>query len=138
MPALRKRRKQATLPFLLLLAAWFCANGPQSLTFDVILWAKGARHFSHQQQLKDEVALLLAGPHAKAVLASVRPAPPSAPSVPASREVVSKRLDLAACRDAGAWLVPSVPQAFAVFDLRADPIDRAEPGLLPPRAGGQA
>lgn len=60
-------------PFWLLIAAWFCANTPQIASLHVILWVKNAHHFSHQQQLRHQVAAVLSGhseEHGQAVLAA--------------------------------------------------------------------
>jgi len=138
MHALPRMRKPAVLPFLLLVLAWCCANGSQTLSFNVILWAKGARHFSHQQQLKEEVAFLLAGPHMKEVLAAARAPLPAQPATPSSGETVTKRIDLAASRDAGAWMIPSKSETFSPVESRAAPGERAEPLQFPPRPGIQA
>lgn len=53
-------------PFWLLIAAWVCANTPQIAAWHVIVWVKNAQHFSHQAQLRGEVALLLSGAPAPA------------------------------------------------------------------------
>jgi hypothetical protein len=52
---LRQYRRTKGFPVFLLVVAWFCANGPQSLTVDLMEWASGARHFSHQQMLRTQV-----------------------------------------------------------------------------------
>jgi hypothetical protein len=120
-------------PFAVLVLAWFCANSPQSLTFNVIVWAKGARHFSHQERLKAEVAFLLAGPHLRAVLAAASPPPPAPPAVPVPDEAVVKKIDLAAAREAAPAILPAEPERFGSADFRAGPAERAEPPLAPPR-----
>lgn len=51
----------ARLPFWVLIAAWFCANTPQTATWHAIVWLKDARHFSHQNELKARVAAALGG-----------------------------------------------------------------------------
>jgi hypothetical protein len=135
MRPLRHRGRPATWPFVLLVLAWFCANGPQSLTYSVIVWAKGARHFSHLELLKAEVAFLLAGPHLKAVLAAARPA---APAIPVPEAAVMKKIELATSREIPGWIPRWEPAGFAWADCVADPSDRPEPALAPPRARFQA
>jgi hypothetical protein len=133
MLALRHRGKPATWPFALLVLAWFCANSPQSLTFNVIVWARGARHFSHQERLKAEVAFLLAGPHRRAVLAAASPPPPAPPVVPVPDEAVVRKIDLAAAGQAALGILPAEAVCFVSADFRAGPAERAEPPLAPPR-----
>jgi hypothetical protein len=130
--------KVATVPFLLLVFAWCCANGTQTHSFNVTVWAKGARHFSHQQQLKAEVAFLLAGPKMKAVLATARAPQPAQPAAPSSGDTVTKRIDMAASGDPAAWLIRSDPKFFVDLESRSLPGDRSEPPQPPPRAGIQA
>ena len=49
------------LSFWLLIVAWFCANTPQSAAWHAIQWIKNAGHFTHDAQLRVEVAALLTG-----------------------------------------------------------------------------
>ncbi len=135
MPVKRPWRKPATLPLLALVVAWICVNLSQTLNVSVIHWAKGARHFSHQQQLREEVDSLLSGRHAKAALASAQPEIPPAPAAPAPEESIVKKIDLASSREAGTCPVPSEAVTFEPADVRAAPGERAEPPHLPPRAG---
>jgi len=58
-------------PFWLLIAAWFCANSPQTATYALLAWLGEARTFSHQQQLSRDVAHLLGGETAPSRVAAV-------------------------------------------------------------------
>lgn len=124
----------ARWPFWLLVAAWLCANSPQTLTYELVVWGGSARHFTHQQRLTAEVASLLAGgPAPEAVVAkSESPAKPFAPPVPA--EATLKKIELAMQR-AAEWL-PSALRAqvrCALTQTLPDPL-RAAPPHEPPRA----
>jgi hypothetical protein len=80
-------------PFWVLLAAWFFANSPQEATFELIVWSGGARHFSHQELLRQEVARLLAGkPGPIAWHATKLPDAPRQPVAPP--ETASRKIDL--------------------------------------------
>ena len=57
-PALRLPRRW---PIWLLVAAWLCANGPQMACFEVVVWLKGAGHFSHYHRLAASAAAALEG-----------------------------------------------------------------------------
>jgi hypothetical protein len=89
------RKKPASWPFWLLVAAWWCANTPQAATFEVILWLKGAAYFSHQADLHADVAAILTGVpkvargHGGQIL---RETPP--PAVPLPKSVAIKRVSL--------------------------------------------
>jgi hypothetical protein len=78
-----------------LVAAWWCANTPQAATFEVILWLKGAAYFSHQADLRADVAAILTGVpkvapgHGGQIL---RETPP--PAVPVPKNVAIKRVSL--------------------------------------------
>jgi len=134
MRASLRNKRPAGWPFWLLLAAWLCANSPQSATYSLIVWVKGSGHFSHQERLVADVARLLEGEGAPLALktAGSAPARPFAPPVPA--EAVLKKLDLSAPLAAES-AAPSA-RAFA----HAEPVVRApcgarfEPLLPPPRA----
>jgi len=116
------------------LAAWFCANSPQAATYSFIVWAGDSRHFSHQERLRADVALLLAGRPAPGAprAVSAAPARPFAPPVPA--EAVLKKLDLSApiavegaAPGIRALAFPEPPPG-APFGTRLEPL------LTPPRA----
>ncbi|MGD1030911.1 MAG: hypothetical protein ABSA05_07180 [Opitutaceae bacterium] len=130
-----RRANPSSWPIWLLFAAWFCANSPQSLTYDLILWTRGAQHFSHQERLRAEVAAILLGKGGK-MTAQVEKAParPSAPPIPA--EAVMKKIDLYA-PIAIASVAPAQPELILPSEfVRAPHRARAEPLLPPPR--GQA
>jgi hypothetical protein len=134
MRPLRYRRKPAGWPFFLLVAAWFCANSPQSVAINILEWAKGARHFSHQLQLKSEVLSLLAGKYTPAVLMAAQ-APSKAPTpVPISNEATIKKIDLSAPRQADGLLGSPGSCNFAVYGDLVPKCERAEPAFLPPRS----
>jgi hypothetical protein len=122
------------LTFWLLLAAWFCANTPPVVTFHLMVWTGGARHFSHQGRLKADVALLLSGkklPAAAQELVSVPTDKPAAPALPAGN--VIKKIDLYA----SATLESARPAVrelkFPARCNREPDRARAEPLLTPPR-----
>jgi hypothetical protein len=131
---LSRRTKPAGWPIWLLFAAWFCVNSPQSLTYNVIVWTRGAQHFSHQERLKADVASILAG--RKMPLAghwekapSTRPA-----ALPIPAQAVYRQIDLYAA-DAVEWFAPPARDLIFPECLRTAP-DRArtEPLLTPPRS----
>ena len=116
------------------MAAWFCANSPQAATYEVMIWAKGAQHFSHQERLQAEVAFILSGPKATATeaMAKAGPVRPSLP--PMAAEVVLKKLELYALTAVG-WLAPP-RRALGFPAWSCFPPDRAQPEpLLPPPRG---
>src|ERR1022692_529976 len=87
-PSLRKKGP-AGWSFWLLLAAWLCANSPQSVAYSLITWAMRSQHFTHQERLKADVARLLTGkgaPPAPRLVESV-PARPVAAPVPAEADL---------------------------------------------------
>lgn len=89
------QKRAAKWPFWLLVAAWWCANTPQAATFEMILWLKGAASFSHQAELKADVAAILSGvpkvaPSHHGQIG--RETPP--PTVPLAKTVTIKRVSL--------------------------------------------
>lgn len=129
-----KNGRPSGWPFWLLLAAWFCANSPQSATFSVILWAKGSRHFSHQERLRADVARLLAGTQAPSPPRIARSAPARPFAAPVPAEAVLKKLDLTA-----PVAVEDVAPGIRALDhsellVRVPHGPRCEPPLPPPRA----
>jgi hypothetical protein len=119
-------------PIWLLFAAWFCANSPQSVTYELLVWTRDAQHFSHQERLKSEVAAMLSG-RGGAASRSVKQASdrPSPPPIPA--EGVLKKIDLFA----PLAIVSSAPVRqelqFPAQFVRAPDRARSEPLLPPPR-----
>lgn len=91
---LKRSHSRARWPFWLLLGAWFCANSPQAVTYEIVVWLGNARSFSHQQRLTSEVAFILAGQPAAAALGGARTEPAQPPSVPMPTEVTLKKFDL--------------------------------------------
>lgn len=90
------------LPFWLLIAAWLCANTPEIATWHFASWVKEARHFGHQERLRDELSALLAGnaspastPHSSLAVGPAREAPPAAPPAAASPDGAVKKILLA-------------------------------------------
>ena len=133
MRASLRNAKPSGWPFWLLLAAWFCANSPQAATYSLIVWAHGARHFSHQERLKADVAFILAGrqPASAPISVASATARPFSPPVPA--EAVLKKLDLSA-----PVAVEAVAPASRGPEYRDPPVRvpygaRLEPLLTPPR-----
>jgi hypothetical protein len=116
------------------MAAWFCANSPQSVTYHLILWSKGAQHFSHQQQLRSEVAALLAGHPIPSPLSVSRAERPPAPALPVPGEAVLKKIDLSPGPESAAAFPSAAALCFATANEHARPRGRAKPLLLPPRA----
>ncbi len=83
------------LPLWLMIAAWICANIPASATVYSFVWAKGAGHFSHHDELRASVASLLSGQPARPGhrLAEAEKATRSLPHSP-SVDGVIKKIDL--------------------------------------------
>lgn len=120
-------------PFWLLLAAWFCANSPQAATYEVVVWLGNARHFSHQQRLSADVAFILAGSDAHAVIAAAKAAParPFAPAVPA--EATLKKIDLIVTLSSE-WLpATALVRMAGVSELILPVSPWLEPPAEPPR-----
>jgi hypothetical protein len=125
-------------PFWLLLAAWFCANTPQAVTYDLMVWAKGSRHFSHQDRLKADVARLLAGGTAPVALRAARPAPAQPSSCPIPAEAVLKKPDLSAPLAVDSFVPASRALVHPEPAVREPCGARFEPLLPPPRASEAA
>jgi hypothetical protein len=138
MSPLRNWRRPTLLPFVALLAAWFCSNSPQSVTINLVEWAKNARHFSHQQQLRTEVASLLAGRRSVRTVTAAGSSPKAPPSVPISEGALIKKIDLSVSQNV-VGLLPSLESHPFEAGLGGPPkSERAEPAILPPRAGEEA
>lgn len=87
------------LPFWLLIAAWLCANTPEIATWHFASWLKEARHFGHQERLRDELSALLAGdslaasaPSSRLAAGTDRESPPAAPPAAASPDGAVKKI----------------------------------------------
>lgn len=97
MVAVRPLARPRRWPVWLLFAAWLCANGPQSACFDLVLWLKGAGHFSHSQRLTVEARAALRGEifeHAPARWAAAPDRPVAPVEIPA--EATIKKIELIA------------------------------------------
>jgi len=104
----------ARTPFWVLIVAWACANTPQIAALHALVWVKNAQHFSHQAQLRNDVAGLLSGLPATAaatsVFATAETIPASSSELAPSADPSLKKLLLSATReDAGAGLPRSEP-----------------------------
>ena len=82
-------------PFWLLVLAWVCANGPQVIVHEAVVWVKGVQTFSHQARLMAEVEEAMHERSEPAMLASkpVDAERPEAPAMPV--ETAVKKLTLA-------------------------------------------
>jgi hypothetical protein len=127
-----RRANPSSWPIWLLFAAWFCANGPQAVTYDLILWTRDAQHFTHQERLKADVAAMLSGRSGR-MTAQVEkpPARPSAPPIPA--EAVLKKIDLYAAMVVTSVAPPIRSLILPTCFVRAPNRSRPEPLLPPPR-----
>ena len=119
----------------MLIAAWICANSPQAATYALISWIAHSPHFAHQQQLKRDVAFLLAGESAPASVVAQdvgterEDLPPALPAA-----AVLKKMDLAheAVMEASEPRQPFHPLARYVDGGRGR--SRSAPPHEPPRA----
>ena len=132
---LQRKRTSARWPFWLLMAAWFCANSPQAVTYELIIWLGNARHFTHQQRLHTEVASVLAAHALGKLFATAKAAPerPFAPPIPA--DATLKKIELAVHRTSE--LLPPALRAVVWADLGTAPSDALcePPPHEPPRMG---
>lgn len=101
-------------PFWLLVLAWFCANSPQSLTYEAIVWAKGMERFSHQARLAVEVCVTLSGREAPKGEAITRAAPEreTLPVVPPEATVKKIVLSTQAAREGEALCAGHAREIF--------------------------
>jgi hypothetical protein len=137
-PRSGQRRRSAGWPCWILFAAWFCANSPQSLTYNLIVWAGGMQHFSHQERLQTDVACLLTGRKVSPMLAKT-PAPSSRPALPPiPAEAVLKKLDLYTTVVIDAVIPRGRALEFPEWSYRWSNRAQPEPLLPPPRADGIA
>ena len=133
-PGRLSQTRPARWPFWLLVAAWWCANTPQAATFEVILWLKGAACFSHQADLRADVASILTGVpkvvhgHGGQVVRDTAP-----PAVPLAKNVTIKRVSLCLNEES----ISSAGQmAGAMIPLSHDQLPErrtSPPRLRPPR-----
>jgi hypothetical protein len=100
----------------------------------MILWLKGAAYFSHQADLKTDVAIILHGGSKATHLTagqSVRETPP--PAVPIAKTVTIKRVNLFLPARSIAASATVAGEAIALTDHRAPERPTARPRLRPPR-----
>jgi hypothetical protein len=129
-----RRKASPSWPFWLLIAAWVCANTPPALTCDALAWMKEAAHFSHQDRLKADVALILAGKEAAPLFAFIRSAPPVKPVLPhVPPETLARKADLNF--QATDWPAPPGLRERRGIESseRAPATGRAKPPHEPPR-----
>jgi hypothetical protein len=137
LPFLRKK-KPIRWPFWLLVAAWCCANSPPRTAFEFFVWAGHGLHFSHQEQLKAEVAAMLGARKINPVVATSKAGPANLPAAPLPAEGVLKKIDLCLSKRMES-IGPSTrelayPDGFCRIRPRASP----EPLLTPPKAAAQS
>ena len=118
-------------PVWLLLAAWLAANSPPAATRNLLEWAGGARHLSHQDRLKGEVAFLLSGHRPAPRVAKSLPARPASPPIAIEAALRKIEFYLSAA-------VETVRPEARELNLRAGSLqlpesNRAEPPYPPPR-----
>ena len=81
--AMRRRpTSPAQWPFWLLLVAWVFANVPSTVALHTAYWLKGAGQFSHDAELRQDVASLLSG-QPRATTPRLVPAATTQPQTPA-------------------------------------------------------
>ena len=114
-------------PFWLLVAAWFCANLPQSTYGDLLQRLEGMRHFSHQEQLAADTLSLLQGRAQPAVAKTKNDQRGKPRSHPAGAvgESLLKKLEFAASPDLTLISRTEVREDFVCFD-------KALPGAFSP------
>ncbi|MEO7597453.1 MAG: hypothetical protein ABIV50_00870 [Opitutus sp.] len=120
-------------PFWLLLAAWFCANIPQGVSYVTAVWVGEGRTFSHQQRLETEVAKLLDGEETSPLFASVPdgPAAPGNTAIPVEQSLKKFELALESEPDA----LTATSSVVVLIDAPRDAcgLGRAAPPVEPPR-----
>ena len=119
--------------------AWGCANLPSVTTLNIFVWIKGAEHFSHYAELRQNVASLLAGKSREASprLATAESARRSLPTgLPFGGAL--KKIDLALTSGLFRLIAPQPTQARPWLDRLAltDPV--IEIPYPPPRVREQA
>lgn len=116
------------------MAAWFCANCPQTLICTAVVWLGEARSFTHQQRLASDVAHLLLGKKPHSLLSQIPDFPIAPAKSPLPPLPTLKKIDLAD-EDTVVRLAPR-----PTLPLRAPPGPpaasalRAPPPHGPPRA----
>lgn len=121
-------------PFWLLIAAWVCANTPQVAAWHVIVWVKDARHFSHQAQLRGEVAALLSGKSAAEPVSLAAATNTEAPPVPpAPADFSIKKIVLCLVAERGGFSPSAAPAVWREPRFRVGPAHVADVPYPPPR-----
>jgi hypothetical protein len=121
-------------PFWLLIAAWVCANTPQVAAWHVIVWIKNAQHFSHQAQLRGEVASLLSGkPVAESVSLATATNTETPPTPLAAGDFSVKKIVLSLMSERGGLSPASAAVVWREIGLRSGPAHVADVPYPPPR-----
>jgi hypothetical protein len=89
-----RSRSPQRWPVWLLFAAWICANGPQMACFEVVVWLKGAGHFSHSHRLAASAAAALEGRDGDTLRWAE--AQPASPPIAIPAEATMKKIELVA------------------------------------------
>lgn len=139
LPAMRNPRKTSLRcwPFWLLVLAWVCANGPQLIVHEAVVWVKGAQTFSHQARLVAEVEQAMKTQREPAMLAAATPkngAHHEAPAMPV--ETAVKKLTLSSQSAPRAPRPSAEAQGFLMsFDWSTPAALAVEAPYQPPRDG---
>jgi len=128
-----KKRTPARWPFWLLVAAWFCANAPQRLTFEWAAWMANGRHFSHQERLRADVVALLGGKKTNPLVALAKSGPVQLPMTPAPVTDSLKKIDLYAAERAAPIGPFALTLAHPITAWRMPGNSRPEPLVPPPK-----
>jgi hypothetical protein len=123
-------------PFWLLIAAWVCANTPQVAAWHVIVWVKNAQHFSHQAQLRGEVASLLsvdAVPAVETVAFTAATTTETPPAPLAAGDFSVKKIVLSLADERGGLSPASTAVTWTEVGLRSGPAHVADVPYPPPR-----
>jgi len=118
-----------------LLVAWCCAHVPFGVAVFILSWSAGARHFDHQERLRDQVAGLL---HHQAPAPTLRhelAGPPNLPVPHASPDWLNARLDAYFSAGSSGLMFPPRDPTFRVGDSVKPDRERNQPLLEPPRPG---
>jgi hypothetical protein len=128
-----KKKTPARWPFWLLVAAWFCANVPQRLTFEWAVWMANGRHFSHQERLRADVVALLGGKKTNPLVALAKSGPVQLPVTPAPAADSLKKIDLYAAEMAEPIGPFALTLAHPIRSWRVPEYSWPEPSVPPPK-----
>lgn len=128
-----KRRKPALWPFWVLVLAWFCANTPGRLSYECAVWMAHARHFSHQERLKADVASLLGGHKANPLAALARSCAEPQPAAPAAATESLQKIDLYKADIVESVVPPTGASYAAAAESPLAGHARPEPLVPPPK-----